>query len=117
MKPNMPEIEFMFEEDGRELLEGMEGASVQEKLVDTDFFNRFEVRLRVRVCGCASLWGALPCVQGCICRGCVCTVCHGSSWAAKQSGAAAWTRVVQRAEDLTALLLVAASRLTSTTHN
>lgn len=33
----------MFDEDSRELLEGMEGASVQEKLVDTDFFNRFEV--------------------------------------------------------------------------
>jgi hypothetical protein len=35
--------DYMFDEDSRELLEGMEGASVQEKLVDTDFFNRFEV--------------------------------------------------------------------------
>lgn len=36
--------DFLFDDDSRELLEGMEGASVQEKLVDTDFFNRFEVR-------------------------------------------------------------------------
>lgn len=36
--------DYMFDDDSRELLEGMEGASVQEKLVDTDFFNRFEVR-------------------------------------------------------------------------
>lgn len=35
--------DYMFDEDSRELLEGMEGASVQEKLVDTDFFNIFEV--------------------------------------------------------------------------
>lgn len=35
--------DYMFDEDSRELLEGMEGASVQEKLVDTEFFNRFEV--------------------------------------------------------------------------
>jgi hypothetical protein len=31
------------EYDSRELMEGMEGTSVQEKLVDTDFFNKFEV--------------------------------------------------------------------------
>jgi hypothetical protein len=28
--------------DERELLEGFEGTSVHEKLVDADFFNRFE---------------------------------------------------------------------------
>jgi hypothetical protein len=30
------------EADERELLEGFEGTSVHEKLVDADFFNRFE---------------------------------------------------------------------------
>jgi hypothetical protein len=46
MKPYPSQLipdDFMYDEDSRELLEGMEGASVQEKLVDTDFFNRFEV--------------------------------------------------------------------------
>lgn len=46
MKPipsyNVSQEDFLFDEDSRELLEGMEGASVQEKLVDQDFFNRFE---------------------------------------------------------------------------
>lgn len=35
--------DYVYDEDSRELLEGMEGASVQEKLMDTDFFNNFEV--------------------------------------------------------------------------
>jgi len=34
---------LMVETDGeRELLEGLEGTTVQEKLVDAEFFNRFE---------------------------------------------------------------------------
>lgn len=33
---------MMYDDGERELLEGIEGTSVQEKLVDSDFFNRFE---------------------------------------------------------------------------
>lgn len=33
---------MMFDDGERELLEGMEGTSVQEKMVDADFYNRFE---------------------------------------------------------------------------
>ena len=51
MKPlpgiNIGPEEFAYDEDSRELLEGMEGASVAEKLVDTDFFNNFEVSLGI----------------------------------------------------------------------
>jgi hypothetical protein len=51
--------DFLFDDDSRELLEGMEGASVQEKLVDTDFFNRFEVRwLWQCVCLSQRAWAA-----------------------------------------------------------
>ena len=33
---------MMYDEGERELLEGMDGATVQEKMVDAEFFNRFE---------------------------------------------------------------------------
>jgi hypothetical protein len=33
---------MLYDESERDLLEGIEGTSVQEKLVDADFFNRFE---------------------------------------------------------------------------
>jgi hypothetical protein len=36
------EDHMMYDDGERELLEGIEGASVQEKLVDSEFFNRFE---------------------------------------------------------------------------
>jgi hypothetical protein len=54
--------DFMYDEDSQGLLEGMEGASVQEKLVDTDFFNRFEVSRASRSMkasgrACYLLWG------------------------------------------------------------
>lgn len=56
MKPipsyNVSQEDFLFDEDSRELLEGMEGASVQEKLVDQDFFNRFEVRGSIQLFKC-----------------------------------------------------------------
>lgn len=43
MKPLPAATDYMmFDEGDRELLEGMDGATVQEKMVDADFFNRFE---------------------------------------------------------------------------
>jgi hypothetical protein len=51
MKPAPGAVDdYLLEDENRDLLEGMEGTSVAEKLVDTDFFNKFEVT--VGLVGC-----------------------------------------------------------------
>eukprot|EP00877_Chromochloris_zofingiensis_P012520 jgi/Chrzof1/7521/Cz02g26240.t1 len=40
--PDDPDSLFPDTDGEREILEGLEGTSVQEKLIDGDFFNRFD---------------------------------------------------------------------------